>query len=158
MTDMYRDPPSPPPGWRMGIFEVVPGLLIGTKIVPPADFESIGVDAIVDLEEWEFGWVSHVPTSRIYLSFPMEDGERVDPKVNEVGSFVALLVRSGQRVLVHCTEGLNRSGIVIARALVDLGWSALDAIELVRKQRGLTEDGFQALSNPRFVDWLLAEE
>jgi protein-tyrosine phosphatase len=59
---------------------------------------------------------------------------------------------------VHCTEGLNRSGVLVARTLLDLGWAATDAIELVRRQRGLAEDGFQALSNERFVEWLLAEE
>jgi protein-tyrosine phosphatase len=59
---------------------------------------------------------------------------------------------------VHCTEGLNRSGVLVARTLLDIGWAAIDAIELVRRQRGLTEDGFQALSNERFVEWLLAEE
>jgi protein-tyrosine phosphatase len=80
------------------------------------------------------------------------------PKVVEVAAFVASLVRSGRRMLVHCTEGLNRSGVVVARALIDLGWTAGDAIELVRAQRGLTEDGFSALSNPQFVDWLLAGE
>ena len=59
---------------------------------------------------------------------------------------------------MHCTEGLNRSGVVVARTLLDLGWTAAEAIELVRSRRGLTEDGFQALSNDRFVEWLLAEE
>jgi hypothetical protein len=142
----------------MGIFEVVPGLLIGTKLVPPAQYATMGVDVIIDLEDWDFAWVPPVPTGSIYVSFPMEDEKRVDPKVREVAAFAASLVRSHCRVLVHCTEGLNRSGVVVARTLVDLGWSAGDGIDLVRKQRGLTEDGFPALSNPHFVDWLLAEE
>ena len=142
----------------MQIFEVLPGLLIGTKLVPPAEYEQLGVDAIVDLEDWEFAWVPPVPTGSIYLSFPIEDDDRVEPKVREVAAFVASLVRSGRRVLVHCTEGLNRSGVVVARTMLDLGWTAAEAIELVRRQRGLTQDGFQALSNQRFVEWLLAEE
>ena len=61
-------------------------------------------------------------------------------------------------MLVHCTEGLNRSGVVVARALIDLGWSSADAIELVRLRRGPTEDGFLALANPHFVEWLRSEE
>jgi protein-tyrosine phosphatase len=141
----------------MEIFEVVPGLSIGTKIVPPAEYATMGVDAIVDLEHWDFAWVPPVPTGSIYLSFPMEDDDPVDSKVREVAAFVASLVRSGRRVLVHCTEGLNRSGIVVARALVELGWGPAEAIERVRTQRGLTKDGFPALSNERFVAWLLAE-
>jgi protein-tyrosine phosphatase len=142
----------------MRIFEIVPGLLIGTKLVPPAEYATMNVDVIIDLEDWEFAWVPPVPTGSIYVSFPMEDDERVDPKVREVAAFASSLVRSRCRVLVHCTEGLNRSGVVVGRTLLNLGWTARDAIDLVRKQRGLTEDGFPALSNPHFVDWLLAEE
>jgi protein-tyrosine phosphatase len=141
----------------MELFEVIPGLLIGTKIMPPAEYATMGVDAIVDLEDWDFAWAPRVPSGSLYLSFPIEDDDLVDPKVSLVASFVAALVRSGQRVLVHCTEGLNRSGLVVAQALVELGWDVADAIELVRQRRGVTRDGFSALSNERFVEWLLAE-
>jgi hypothetical protein len=158
MVEVPNDGPTPPPGWEMQIFEVVPRLLIGTTILPPAEYASIGVDAIVDLENWDFAWVPPVPTGCIYLSFPLEDDELVDKKVREVAGFVSSLIRSEHHVLVHCTEGLNRSGLVVARALLDLGWRADDAIQLVRRRRGLTSDGFSALSNDRFVDWLLSEE
>ena len=60
-------------------------------------------------------------------------------------------------MLVHCVQGLNRSGIVIARALMFLGYSAAEAIDLVRRRWGLDE-GFGALGNERFVEWLLSEE
>jgi Dual specificity phosphatase, catalytic domain len=156
-TAMSRTPWVPPPGWHMKTVEIVPGLLIGTKIVPPADYGTLAVDAIVDLEDWGFGWCPPVPTGAIYVSFPMEDDEKVDPKVSSVAGFVASLIGSGHRVLVHCTEGLNRSGIVAARALMDLGWPAKDAIALVRRRRGPSDDGMHALSNHRFVEWLLGE-
>lgn len=142
----------------MQIFEVVPGLMIGTKLAPPVEYEAIGVDAIVDLEEWDFGWAPPVPLGCMYLSFPMEDEEEVNPRVRQIAGIVALLLRSGWRVLVHCTEGLNRSGVVVVRTLIELGWTATDAIDLVRRRRGRSADGFEALSNPRFVEWLLAEE
>jgi len=61
-------------------------------------------------------------------------------------------------VLVHCTEGLNRSGVVVARTLMVMGRTADEAIRLVRQQRGLTVDGFPALGNEAFVEWLLSEE
>jgi protein-tyrosine phosphatase len=141
----------------MQIREVVAGLYIGTKIVPPAEYESLGVDAIVDLEAWDYAWAPPVPTGCIYLSFPLEDDDVVDPKVKEVGAFVASLIRAGNRVLVHCTEGLNRAGVVVARTLVELGDTPQAAIELVRRQRGRSLDGFEALSNERFVAWLLEE-
>jgi len=74
----------------------------------------------------------------------------------EVGRFVARLVEDGKRVLVHCTQGLNRSGLVVACALTYLGHEPADAIDLVRRKRGV-DDGFGALGNEAFVDWLLGE-
>lgn len=141
----------------MQTFQVIPGLLIGTRLASTAAYGTLGVDAIVDLEHWDQAWAPAVPDGSIHLSFPLEDGERVDPKVREVAAFTAALVRSGRRVLVHCTEGLNRAGVVVARTLMELGRTAEEAIALVREERGVTEDGFTALSNERFVDWLLAE-
>jgi hypothetical protein len=38
-----------------------------------------------------------------------------------------------------------------------LGYSAAEAIDLVRRLRGLDE-GFGALGNERFVEWLLLEQ
>jgi type IV secretory pathway TraG/TraD family ATPase VirD4 len=61
---------------------------------------------------------------------------RYGPKVRELAVFIAALVTSGRRVLVHCTEGLNRSGVVVARALMAMGLTASDAIDLVRRRGG----------------------
>ncbi|HEU4527846.1 MAG TPA: dual specificity protein phosphatase family protein [Actinomycetota bacterium] len=154
---MRDTPPAPPPGWRMEVFEVVPGLFIGTRLESGSEYATLGVDVIVDLEDWEWAWAPPVPTGRIYMSFPIEDEDEVDPKVREVASFVAALVGSGRTVLVHCTEGLNRSGVVVARALMMMGRSAEDAIGLVRERRGPSADGFPALGNDSFVAWLRSE-
>jgi protein-tyrosine phosphatase len=141
----------------MFVGEVVPGLLIGNRLDAATEYSTLLLDVIVDLEDWEFAWVPPVPTGCIYVSFPIEDDDAVDPKVRQVAAFVASLVRAGHRVLVHCTEGLNRSGVVVGRALMNLGWPVGDAIAHVRDRRGPTEDDFLALSNPTFVEWLLAE-
>lgn len=154
---MRDAPPPPPPGWRMEVFEVVPGLFIGTRLESGSEYATLGVDVIVDLEDWEWAWAPPVPTGRIYMSFPMEDEDEVDPKVREVASFVAALVGSGRTVLVHCTEGLNRSGVVVARALMMMGRSAEDAIGLVRERRGPSADGSPALGNDPFDAWLRSE-
>jgi hypothetical protein len=52
----------------------------------------------------------------------------------------------------------NRSGVVIARALMEMSRSAPEAIELVRRGRGPSVDGFPALGNEAFVEWLNAED
>jgi dual specificity protein phosphatase-like protein len=155
---MRREPIPPPPGWKMEVFEVVPGLYISTRLAEASAYSTLGVDAIVDLEDREFSWTPPVPLGGLFVSLPMDDDDEVDPKVRELATFVASLVTSGRRVLVHCTEGLNRSGVVIARALMEMGMSSTEAIDLVRRRRGPSVDGFAALGNPAFVDWLRREE
>jgi hypothetical protein len=141
----------------MQVFEVVPGLFIATRLDASADYSTLAVDAIVDLEDWESAWAPPVPLGSLYVSFPMDDDDEVDPKVRELARFISALMTSGRRVLVHCTEGLNRSGVVVARALMELGMTAGDAIDLVRRRRGPSVDGFPALGNEAFEEWLRME-
>jgi protein-tyrosine phosphatase len=155
---MRQTPLTPPHDWKMEIFEVVPGLFVSTRLAQDAEYGTLGVDVIVDLEDWEYAWAPSVPLGKMFVRFPMEDDDAVDPRVRDVAAFVASLVRSERKVLVHCTEGLNRSGVVVARALMELGYSGSQAIDLVRRRRGPSVDGFPALGNPGFVEWLLAEE
>jgi protein-tyrosine phosphatase len=146
----------PPEGWQFETFEVVPGLFLSKKLVEPHDFASLGVDAIVALEDWESTWSPPVPENHLYVHFPIDDGDTVDPKTREVARLVAGLLMSGHRVLVHCVQGLNRSGMVIARALMFMGHDVEEAVDLVRRRRGLDEE-FGALGNERLVDWLVSE-
>jgi protein-tyrosine phosphatase len=57
----------------------------------------------------------------------------------------------GRRVLVRCYHGYNRSGLVVAHALVRRGHSAEQAIRLIRSRRSAW-----ALHNDLFVDYLRA--
>jgi hypothetical protein len=63
----------------MELFEIVPHLLIGTRLAAGSEYATLGVDVIIDLEDWEWAWVPPVPTGKMFLSFPMEDEETVDP-------------------------------------------------------------------------------
>jgi protein-tyrosine phosphatase len=154
---MRGEPIPAPPGWKMQVFEVVPALSIATRLDTSSEYGTLDIDVIVDLEDWEAAWAPPVPLGRLYVSFPMDDGDEVDPTVRQLAVFIASLVTAGRRVLVHCTEGLNRSGVVVARALMAMGLTASDAIDLVRRQRGLSVDGFPALGNDAFVAWLHRE-
>jgi protein-tyrosine phosphatase len=147
----------PPEGWKFEVFEVLPVLFLSKKLIEPEGFRSLGVDAIVALDDWESTWSPPVPQNHLYVHFPIEDGDAVDQKTREVAALVAGLVGSGHRVLVHCVQGLNRSGMVVARALMFLGYGAAEAIALVQQRRGLDE-GFGALGNERFVAWLFSEQ
>ena len=92
----------------------------------PHDFASLGVDAIVVLDDWEYTWSPPVPENHLYVHFPIDDADTVDPKTRQVARLVADLVGAEHRVLVHCVQGLNRSSIVVARALMFLGYSAAE--------------------------------
>ena len=142
----------------MDAYEVTSGLFIAGWLGPADDFGALGVDAIIDLESWERAWPPPLPpANKILIRYPIEDDEGVDPKVTPIARMVADLVRDGHRVLIHCTQGLNRSALVAARALMELGDSSIEAIERVRAARGEDEEGFGALGNEAFVRWLLQQ-
>jgi protein-tyrosine phosphatase len=58
--------------------------------------------------------------------------------------------KQGDRVLVRCQAGLNRSGLVMALILIKDGFTPYQAIDLIRQRR--TDI---ALFNENFVNWLL---
>ncbi len=59
---------------------------------------------------------------------------------------------SGDRVLVRCQAGLNRSGLVTALIMMSTGLDAETAIEQIRKNRAEI-----ALFNTHYVEWLLTK-
>jgi protein-tyrosine phosphatase len=59
---------------------------------------------------------------------------------------------AGDRVLVRCQAGLNRSGLVTALILMSTGLDAETAIEQIRKNRAEI-----ALFNEDYVRWLKVE-
>ena len=132
--------------------EVVPGLSQADDSLEPGDLFGLGFDAVIDmsgrwprLERADGCW---------YVWHPIRDIERLeDPdSIRRLARLVASLVRSGRRVVVNCAAGLNRSGLVVARALIELGHDNREAVALVRAARGPW-----ALSNRYFERWVLAE-
>ena len=59
---------------------------------------------------------------------------------------------AGQRVLVRCQAGLNRSGLVLALVLVLDGWDPEDAVALMRARRSPS-----VLCNADFERWLVEQ-
>jgi protein-tyrosine phosphatase len=60
--------------------------------------------------------------------------------------------KAGDRVLVRCQAGLNRSGLVLALILIKDGSTPQEAINCIRDSRGP-----DALFNENFHAWLLKE-
>ncbi|MEU1619262.1 hypothetical protein ABZ479_18445 [Streptomyces sp. NPDC005722] len=58
---------------------------------------------------------------------------------------------NGRRTLVRCHSGYNRSGLVVAQALVEGGLQVTAAVALVRERRSPW-----ALNNGTFVEYLTA--
>lgn len=61
--------------------------------------------------------------------------------------------KAGNRVLVRCQAGLNRSGLVMALVLIRDGYTPGDAIALIRAKRAR-----MALCNETFEAWLLGTD
>lgn len=67
-------------------------------------------------------------------------------KAYSAAQWVVQRVKSGKNVLVTCMQGLNRSGLVSAMALIMMGYSPSDAINVIRSTRGP-----EALNNKHFL-------
>ena len=129
---------------------VVPGLFQGDFPAGAVDWSRF--DDVVSLTVEKIPEV-RLETGGIWMHIPIWYDEMVNPVgVRAATRTVAERVTDGRRVLVHCQAGLNRSGVVSARALMFMGFSVAGAIARVRSARGPF-----ALSNPGFVAWFHEE-
>ena len=133
--------------------EVVPGLFMGGHDVrsqsPSACVVTDEFDLVVSLTAREgYGPSPGVEHVVARLADAVLDAPNA-ARVRELGVLVAAAVGEGRRVLVRCSGGLNRSGVVIGEALVQLGHPRAEAVRLVRAARGPW-----ALTNPGFVAYL----
>jgi hypothetical protein len=131
--------------------EVVPGLFQASTTYSPNELFDRGFDAVFDLCGIDRGAGLVKET---YVVHPIDDVPWLsDPDaIHELGLRVADLIRSGKRVAVNCMSGLNRSGLLVGRALIALGHPPREAIELIRQARGP-----RALANHQFVRFLLID-
>lgn len=137
-----------------GASEVIENLWVGSR--PPE--RPPGFDLVV-LCETEYqpiwrdgGWLIRCPFEDAEIDGLMFERTRLAAKA------VATAVREGEKVLVACFAGRNRSGLIAALTLIELGRTPIDAVGLVRVARGNTAYG-PALDNPSFlralkVNWL----
>jgi len=81
--------------------------------------------------------------------FEMKDSiEQTLEQVDDIANLVNRLRKQGP-VLVHCQAGINRSSLIVCRALMLEGMSADAAITLIRQKRSKS-----CLCNPMFEGWL----
>ena len=109
------------------------------------------IQHVVSLYPWEAYSIAHEVTS--YLAFRLYDSlEQAMDQIEDIARWVANRLDDGP-TLVHCQAGLNRSGLVSARALMIRGFSAKAAISLLREKRSPA-----VLCNTAFEDYLLGLE
>jgi protein-tyrosine phosphatase len=85
----------------------------------------------------------------LYIYFPFEDQELPDlHQLHALGQLGAQLVAQGQRVLVHCAMGHNRSALLAGVILTYLGMSGAEAVARLRQRR------HGALYNTHFATYL----
>jgi|SRR6478609_2673638 hypothetical protein len=125
--------------------EIVPDLWLGgceDGLVLP-EF----VEHLVSLYPWESYTVNHELESS--LEVRMYDSlDQVFHRVDGIATWVNSCRGSGP-TLVHCQAGLNRSSLVVVRALVLDGMDVDTAIAVVREKRSPV-----CLCNPSFESWL----
>ncbi|MER7703088.1 protein phosphatase [Kitasatospora sp. NPDC097605] len=146
-----RDAPGPREPWN----RIVPHLWVGGHYFTPpgGEREPAVVDDEFDLVVSLFTLPGHGPAPGVeHIVREVPDDYLTAPQlraVQEAATLTAHAVRQGRRTLVRCHSGYNRSGLVAAQALVELGHEAGRAIALVREHRSP-----RALANVAFVDYL----
>ncbi|MFJ8045938.1 protein phosphatase [Kitasatospora sp. NPDC096147] len=146
-----RDRPGPEEPWN----EIVPGLWMGGHVWTDrtGELREAVVGAEFDLVASLYARPGHGPAPGVeHLYARMPDGRLTGDQLRaaeDLALAVARAVRSGRTVLVRCHSGYNRSGLVTARALVELGHPLPDAIDLIRRRRSPW-----ALSTEVFVEYL----
>ena len=130
--------------------EVIPGLFQASAAHSPAEMLSM-FDVLIDVggrDRWKGD-----PDPR-YSFYPLDDVPFIADAemIHTVGERIASLVSEEKHVAVNCLSGVNRSGLLVGRALVALGYTPEEAIEAVRSARGPI-----ALGNQHFVRFLLVD-
>lgn len=146
---------------KLDFSEIVPNLYQGGYPGPGSQVAEAGFDILV-LSAREYQR-SHVyfpgvkvipaPNNDSPTHFPLT---AEDLKIAVRAAFkVAHAVQEGEKVLVTCAAGMNRSGLISALAIHILyGWSGDQCIRVVREKRGPKADGYYPLSNSQFVSVL----
>jgi len=92
----------------------------------------------------------------VVVHCPMRDADDfyIDERMIMSAAFAAVAAYNrGGRVLVHCTGGLNRSSVVTARTLQLMGYTAAEAVLMLR-----TNHDAMCLCNRSFERWVLGEQ
>jgi protein-tyrosine phosphatase len=112
----------------------------------PEDF-----DLVISLYPWEkytLGENTNRVEIKLYDAANMPD----TTQLLQAAEIAYQAIRDGQKVLIHCQAGLNRSGLITALTMMKLGYDADAAIAVIRDQRSPA-----CICNSTFENWLRTE-
>lgn len=117
--------------------EIIPGLWMGS--VQAGKLAATGVgefDVIVNLTGDDTNWDKN-GHGKTYVNFRFSDGAVPDEAhLEAVVGLVAWALHNDKKVLVHCTMGINRSGLVCALVARQVkGLTGIEALRLIRQKR-----------------------
>jgi len=94
-----------------------------------------GTDRYYDASEWKRYGIEYVKMACPGRECPPESV--VAKFIKTVDTFLTDSSQNGKTIGVHCTHGINRTGYMICRFLIDTkGWNAADAIRGFEEYRG----------------------
>ncbi|WP_329500227.1 protein phosphatase [Kitasatospora herbaricolor] len=129
--------------WLGGHFWAGPDGQVRTAVVGPE------FDLVISL----FTRPGHGPDPGVeHLISELPDGPLTAGQLHSVRQLAvraAEAIRTDRIVLVRCRSGYNRSGLVVAQTLIELGQEPADAIALIRQKRSPW-----ALNNQTFEQYL----
>lgn len=99
-----------------------------------------------------YGWANPCDWLVKEVRYPFYDGDMRDIDFTEIYQVVGIAHadwKAGKKVLIRCQAGLNRSGLIMALVLMKEGYTADEAITLIREKRSEW-----ALCNKTFEEWL----
>lgn len=110
-------------------------------------FKTQGVNVVVSLletgESSELGLAKEQQLCEtlgiVFTSFPVADYSvpSSPSAAKELACKIKALLFEGQSVLIHCRQGIGRSGILAAAVLTELGMTLADALSEISKARGI---------------------
>jgi protein-tyrosine phosphatase len=136
--------------------QIVPGLWMGQAPPPAANLPGFTMVVLTAKEYQPKSAQLNLPGVQV-VHVPLPDGpltQQLQQAALNAAVLVANEVKAGGKVLVTCWAGANRSGLVVALALEQMGMAGPIALAKVRAQR-FPNSGHVPLSNPYFVQMIL---
>jgi hypothetical protein len=122
----------------------------------PAASEFDGIDLVCTFHKYSTPVIGETIELRYFFEDDWNYGLKAESfaKIDEIASYAHTQWRAGKTVLLRCQGGRNRSGLVMGVLLLHAGYSADDAIALMRERRHES-----VLFNEHFVaslrEWVL---